>query len=106
MSSLYQKTYPDIALYPTYHSVYDTFRLVEKYYDPEFIYHLAGAQLFAELLRDFSDSILLPMDCPHYAASIQDYVQAFKEGAAGQRITQEGLSFGKCLRIGILGICC
>ncbi|XP_072024017.1 putative N-acetylated-alpha-linked acidic dipeptidase [Amphiura filiformis] len=87
-----KKAHPNIALYPAYHSVYDTFRLVEKFYDPEFKYHLAGAQLFAELLRDFSDSAMLPMDCPYYAESVQGYVKSFKEGDIGARMIQEGLS--------------
>ena len=92
--SLHQKSFPDIALYPAYHSVYDTFHLVETYYDPDFVYHLAGAQLFGELLRDFADSVLLPMDCVYYAAEVQKYLTAFREGSNGMRILKEGLSLG------------
>ena len=80
--------------YPTYHSVYETFHLVEIYYDPEFKYHLAGAHLFGELLRDFADSVLLPMDCVSYAAAVQEYVENFRNGSSGLRILKEGLSLG------------
>ena len=94
-----QKTYP-VASYPCYHSVYETYQLVEKYYDPEFKYHLAAAQLIAELARDLADSLILPLSAVGYSKAVTGYFEDLKAGEIGKRIMdeslkQDGLSFGK-----------
>ena len=94
-----QKTYP-VASYPCYHSVYETYQLVEKYYDPEFTYHLAAAQLIAELARDLADSLILPLSAVGYSKAVTGYFEDLKAGDIGKRIIdesvkQDGLSFGK-----------
>uniref|UniRef100_A0A8V5FUJ9 glutamate carboxypeptidase II n=1 Tax=Melopsittacus undulatus TaxID=13146 RepID=A0A8V5FUJ9_MELUD len=45
--------------YPVYHTVYETFELVEKFYDPTFRKHLTIAQLrdYGEALKDYSNRI-------------------------------------------------
>ena len=63
--------------------------------DPDYKYHLAAAQLFGELLRDFSDSVVLPIDCIKYANEVQGYVKEFKEGDNGVRMLQESILLGK-----------
>ncbi|XP_072045881.1 glutamate carboxypeptidase 2-like [Amphiura filiformis] len=82
-----------IAGYPCYHSVYETFYLVEQYYDPDFTYHLAAAQLVAELARDVADSLILPMSATDYAAAVKGYFEYLRDGDIGQRMIEEGLSF-------------
>ena len=89
--------FQNIVPYALYHSIYETFHAIATYLDPEFKYHLAFAQLYAELIRDFSDSVILPMDCVYYAKDIQGYVKALKAGTCGTRMLQQGLTLGKCL---------
>ena len=48
--------------YPVYHSVYETFELVEEYLDPGFQYHLAAARIWGEVARDIADSVIIPFD--------------------------------------------
>ena len=84
-----------ISGYPCYHSVYETFYLVEQYYDPEFTYHLAAAQLVTELARDVADSLILPMDANDYAAAVNGFFVQLRDGSTGQRMIEEGLTFGK-----------
>jgi hypothetical protein len=44
---IYWSPHPDVGEYPVYHSVYETFELVEKFVDPGFIIHRQTALLCA-----------------------------------------------------------
>ncbi|KAJ8368083.1 hypothetical protein SKAU_G00081110 [Synaphobranchus kaupii] len=59
--------------YPVYHSVYETFELVERFYDPSFRKLLAVAQVRGGLIFQLADSQLLPLDCNEYAFSLNKY---------------------------------
>ncbi|KAM6158021.1 glutamate carboxypeptidase 2 isoform 1-T1 [Rhynchocyon petersi] len=59
--------------YPLYHSVYETYELVENFYDPTFKYHLTVAQFRGGLVFELADSILLPFDCQNYAVVLRNY---------------------------------
>ncbi|XP_069327044.1 glutamate carboxypeptidase 2 isoform X2 [Eulemur rufifrons] len=59
--------------YPLYHSVYETYELVEKFYDPTFKYHLTVAQVRGGMVFDIANSILLPFECRDYAAVLRKY---------------------------------
>lgn len=78
-----------------YHSVYETYELVKKYYDPDFKYHQASSRLFAEMLRDLSDSKIIPLSCVDYAERIEDFFIALRDGETGERMRNESLEFSK-----------
>ncbi|XP_039109618.1 putative N-acetylated-alpha-linked acidic dipeptidase isoform X1 [Hyaena hyaena] len=59
--------------YPLYHSVYETYELVEKFYDPAFKYHLTVAQVRGGMVFELADSIVLPFDCQDYATVLRNY---------------------------------
>uniref|UniRef100_A0AAY4DEH0 glutamate carboxypeptidase II n=1 Tax=Denticeps clupeoides TaxID=299321 RepID=A0AAY4DEH0_9TELE len=59
--------------YPVYHSVYETFELVERFYDPSFRRLQAVARVRAGLIFQLSDSQLLPLDCVEYGAALHKY---------------------------------
>ncbi|EPQ15846.1 Glutamate carboxypeptidase 2 [Myotis brandtii] len=59
--------------YPLYHSVYETYELVEKFYDPTFKYHHAVAQVRGGMVFELSNSIVLPFDCRDYAIVLRKY---------------------------------
>ncbi|XP_059042855.1 glutamate carboxypeptidase 2 isoform X2 [Mustela lutreola] len=59
--------------YPLYHSVYETYELVEKFYDPTFKYHLAVAQVRGGMVFELANSIVLPFDCRDYAIVLRKY---------------------------------
>ncbi|XP_044114273.1 putative N-acetylated-alpha-linked acidic dipeptidase isoform X2 [Neovison vison] len=59
--------------YPLYHSVYETYELVEKFYDPTFKYHLAVAQVRGGMVFELANSIVLPFDCRDYAIVLRNY---------------------------------
>ncbi|XP_038053369.1 putative N-acetylated-alpha-linked acidic dipeptidase [Patiria miniata] len=82
-----------ISGYPMYHSVYETFKLVDMYYDPGFPYHRAITQLVSELARNLADSVVLPMDVAVYAEHVQEYYVSLREGSVGKKMIAEGIMF-------------
>ncbi|XP_017286527.1 N-acetylated-alpha-linked acidic dipeptidase 2 isoform X1 [Kryptolebias marmoratus] len=61
--------------YPVYHTVYETFEIVEKFYDPSFRRLRAVAQVRGGLIYLLADSELLPLDANEYAHSLRSYAQ-------------------------------
>ncbi|XP_068786627.1 N-acetylated-alpha-linked acidic dipeptidase 2 isoform X2 [Struthio camelus] len=59
--------------YPVYHTVYETFELVEKFYDPTFRKQLTIAQLRGKLVYELADSYILPFDCRDYGEALKGY---------------------------------
>ncbi|NWS40514.1 NALD2 dipeptidase, partial [Probosciger aterrimus] len=59
--------------YPVYHTVYETFELVEKFYDPTFKKHLTVAQLRGKLVYELADSQVIPFDCRDYGEALKEY---------------------------------
>ncbi|XP_048838072.1 N-acetylated-alpha-linked acidic dipeptidase 2 [Brienomyrus brachyistius] len=62
--------------YPVYHSVYETFELVDHFYDPSFRKLLAVAQVRGALVFQLADSLLLPLDCNEYAKALDKYARS------------------------------
>uniref|UniRef100_A0A3Q3WGA2 Aminopeptidase NAALADL1 n=1 Tax=Mola mola TaxID=94237 RepID=A0A3Q3WGA2_MOLML len=65
--------------YPVYHSVYETFEIVEKFYDPSFKRLRAVAQVRGGLIFLLADSQLLPLDVNQYADSLRKYTQSIAQ---------------------------
>ncbi|KAM3875271.1 N-acetylated-alpha-linked acidic dipeptidase 2 [Diretmus argenteus] len=65
--------------YPVYHSVYETFEIVEKFYDPTFRKLQAVAQVRAGLIFLLASSQLLPLDANQYAGSLRKYAQSISQ---------------------------
>ncbi|XP_031716346.1 N-acetylated-alpha-linked acidic dipeptidase 2 isoform X1 [Anarrhichthys ocellatus] len=65
--------------YPVYHSVYETFEIVEKFYDPTFKRLRAVAQVRGGLVFQLADSQLLPLDVNQYADSLVKYAQSIAQ---------------------------
>ncbi|XP_003468650.1 glutamate carboxypeptidase 2 isoform X2 [Cavia porcellus] len=59
--------------YPLYHSVYETYELVEKFYDPTFKYHLTVAQVRGGMVFELANSVVLPFNCQDYAVVLKKY---------------------------------
>lgn len=84
--------------YPVYHSVYETFEIVEKFYDPSFKRLRAVAQVRGGLIFHLSDSQLLPLDVTEYADSLRKYTQSISQLAQKHQdsMTTYAVSFGEC----------
>jgi N-acetylated-alpha-linked acidic dipeptidase len=57
--------------YGVYHSVYDNFRWMEKYGDPEFLYHAAAAKLWGVMAMRLANADVIPLRFSNYARDVQ-----------------------------------
>jgi N-acetylated-alpha-linked acidic dipeptidase len=57
--------------YGVYHSVYDNFRWMEKYGDPEFLYHAAAAKLWGLMAMRLANADSVPLRFSTYARDLQ-----------------------------------
>ncbi|XP_077396487.1 putative N-acetylated-alpha-linked acidic dipeptidase [Festucalex cinctus] len=62
--------------YPVYHTVYETFEVVEKFYDPSFTRLRAVAQVRGGLVFLLADSQIIPLDANQYAISLDKYARS------------------------------
>ena len=62
--------------YGVYHSAYDSFYWMTHFGDPDFVYHVAAAQLWGTMVMRLADADGLPLDYRDYAAEVRDF---FKE---------------------------
>lgn len=87
--------------YPVYHSVYETFELVERFYDPSFKRLRAVAQVRGGLVFQLADSQLLPLDVNQYAESLRKYARSIAH--LGQQHPEEmktyKVSFGELILV-------
>ncbi|ETE66015.1 N-acetylated-alpha-linked acidic dipeptidase 2, partial [Ophiophagus hannah] len=67
--------------YPVYHTTYETFELVKRFYDPSFQKQLTVAQIRAGLVYELSDSPLLPLHCQDYAEALRLYANEIYDQA-------------------------
>uniref|UniRef100_A0A4W3IN96 Glutamate carboxypeptidase 2 n=1 Tax=Callorhinchus milii TaxID=7868 RepID=A0A4W3IN96_CALMI len=67
--------------YPVYHSIYETFELVERFYDPSFRKLLTVAQIRGGLVYEIADSTIIPFDCRDYAKALKHYADVIYDQA-------------------------
>jgi len=68
------KKFPTMQGYPAYHTGYETFDLVDKIYDPEFLMFRACAQLNLRLSIEMADSDMIPLELETYADVMESAV--------------------------------
>jgi N-acetylated-alpha-linked acidic dipeptidase len=59
--------------YGVYHSAYDSFYWMSHFGDPDFLYHVAAAQLWGTMTMRLADTDGLPFDYTDYANEVRDY---------------------------------
>ena len=59
--------------YGVYHSAYDSFYWMDHFGDPNFVYHVATAQLWGTLAMRLADADALPFDYTDYASQIRNF---------------------------------
>ncbi|XP_037347950.1 N-acetylated-alpha-linked acidic dipeptidase 2 isoform X2 [Talpa occidentalis] len=81
--------------YPVYHTAYETFELVEQFYDPTFRKQLAVAQLRGALVYELADSAVIPFDARDYAAALRGYATSIYSLARrhAPQLAAHGVSF-------------
>ncbi|KAM4859042.1 N-acetylated-alpha-linked acidic dipeptidase 2 isoform 2-T3 [Thomomys bottae] len=81
--------------YPMYHTIYETFELVENFYDPSFKKQLSVAQLRGALVYELADSTIIPFNIQDYANTLKTYSESIFNLSKkyGQQLTENGVSF-------------
>jgi N-acetylated-alpha-linked acidic dipeptidase len=59
--------------YGVYHSAYDSFHWMSHFGDPDFVYHVAAAQIWGTVAMRLADADGLPFDYGDYAKQIRDF---------------------------------
>ncbi|KAH3853003.1 N-acetylated-alpha-linked acidic dipeptidase 2-like [Dreissena polymorpha] len=79
-----------VSNYPMYHSVYETFHLVDKIMDRGFQYHRAVGQVWLEMARNLADSLIIPFKVTNYANTLntmtEEFLNSFKTALEEQHI--------------------
>ncbi|XP_060799309.1 N-acetylated-alpha-linked acidic dipeptidase 2 isoform X2 [Neoarius graeffei] len=75
--------------YPVYHSVYETFELVERFYDPKFRRMEAVARVRGGVAFRLADALMLPLDCNEYALALSQYAHAIHRIAQKHMLEME-----------------
>ncbi|KAM9469188.1 N-acetylated-alpha-linked acidic dipeptidase 2 [Clarias gariepinus] len=65
--------------YPVYHSVYETFELVDRFYDPTFRRMEAVTRVRGGVVFRLADAPLLPLDCTEYAVALSQYAESIQQ---------------------------
>ncbi|XP_069422526.1 N-acetylated-alpha-linked acidic dipeptidase 2 [Ovis canadensis] len=81
--------------YPIYHTIYETFELVEKFYDPTFKKQLAVAQLRGALVYELADAKIIPFNIQDYAKTLENYARSIYNSSRTheQACRSHGVSF-------------
>lgn len=81
--------------YPVYHTVYETFELVNQFYDPTFKKQLAVAQMRGSLVYKLADSAILPFNVLDYGKELKNYADSISNLAKQQqeKMKTYGVSF-------------
>lgn len=80
--------------YGVYHSVYDNFRWMEKYGDPEFLYHAAAARLWGLMAMRLASAEVVPLRYSTYARDLQDDLDVLRRDAIRRARVQVDSSSG------------
>ncbi|XP_049621829.1 N-acetylated-alpha-linked acidic dipeptidase 2 [Suncus etruscus] len=81
--------------YPVYHTIYETFELVEKFYDPTFRKQLSVAQLRGALVYELADSQIIPFNIQDYAKALKSYATSISNLSKKheQQLRDHGVTF-------------
>ena len=71
------KKHKGVGQYPTYHTGFETFYLVDKIIDPGFRIHRTCAQTSIHILLNLADSLVLPYNFRNFGEEMQKAIDAF-----------------------------
>ncbi|KAK8955228.1 putative glutamate carboxypeptidase 2 [Platanthera guangdongensis] len=72
--------------YPVYHSMYDDFVWMQKFGDPLFHRHVAGASILGLVALKLADEEFLPFDYKSYADELQQLTEVLKSKMRGKPV--------------------
>ena len=78
--------------YGVYHAVYDNFRWMEKYGDPDFLYHAAAARLWGLMGMRLASADVVPLRFTSYARDLQEDLDTMRRDAIRRARTSDPAS--------------
>jgi N-acetylated-alpha-linked acidic dipeptidase len=75
--------------YGVYHSAYDSFNWMSKFGDPDFVYHVAAAQIWGTIALRLANSRALPFDYADYATELRDFINETQKTAARRKLADD-----------------
>lgn len=75
--------------YGVYHSAYDSFNWMSKFGDPDFVYHVAAAQIWGTIALRLANSRALPFDYADYAGELRDFINETQKTAARRKLADD-----------------
>jgi len=75
--------------YGVYHSTYDSFNWMEKFGDPNFVYHVAAAQIWGTIALRLANARALPFDYADYATELRDFINETQKTAARRKLADD-----------------
>jgi hypothetical protein len=85
------KIYPNMSDYPAYHTGFETFKLVDKIYDPEYRLSRACSQLHLRLGLELAESEKLPFLMETYADLMEEGMLALRENQVLEKLEDLGI---------------
>ena len=86
------KAYPGIGQYPTYHTGYETFYLMEKLIDPGFKIHRTCAQTSIHVLLELADSAVLPYNLERFPKVMAETLDSFDTNNVTDALRKGGVT--------------
>lgn len=86
------KRYPGVGQYPTYHTGFETFYLMDKIIDPGFHLHKICAQSSIHMLLNLADSMIIPYNLERFPEVMLDSLNKLRENNVTQLYQDNGAS--------------
>jgi N-acetylated-alpha-linked acidic dipeptidase len=81
--------------YGVYHSVYDNFQWMDRYGDPEFLYHAAAAKLWGLMAMRLAGADVLPLRFGTYARDLREDLDVLRRDAVRRARTPVDATSGQ-----------
>ena len=72
--------------YGVYHSAYDSFYWMSHFGDPNFVYHVAAAQVWGTVAMRLADAAGLPFDYRDYAGAVREFFEQCMKTARRRKL--------------------
>ena len=72
--------------YGVYHSAYDSFYWMSHFGDPNFVYHVAAAQLWGTVAMRLADAAGVPLDYRDYASQVREFFDQCLKAARRRKL--------------------
>ena len=92
---MYLQNEHNISGYPSYHTGYETFEMMDEFIDPDYKIHQACGRVGGLATLYLADSLLLPFDVRKIPEAMREVIQSLKKVKLDDKLRIISPSFGK-----------